>query len=216
MIAKIYQIGRGINPRWTASKDGTCICSVESTVSNSETHIKFEHLSGTRRELYFSAVKGTYGTSLKDRFSYHILKGKDLVGYMRGATKGRWFKGYLYYEINYHGEHYQAYEVGMGRNGLYLCIYKNDSLVAMVSKALIVENDMDSYKLYTDHEEYLEMLIMITVYYDALNYESTYDYSMASRALELKYTRNKELLEKYDPQYIQKISNMESGGTEND
>ena len=160
--------------------------------------------------LYYNPLDTSYGRKLENRLSFHILKEENRVGYIVGRTKGRFLKGYAYSEMEYKGTLYQCYEVGMGSKGLFLCIYLGDSLIATVKKDKNVIDFKDNYMLYLISDEYFLIVSLFTLYYDVLNFGDILERQVHSSTTTIKYTRNKELLEKYDPLFIQRIQSNES------
>ncbi|HHU71352.1 MAG TPA: hypothetical protein GXZ21_04865 [Clostridiales bacterium] len=159
--------------------------------------------------LYYNPSDTSYGRKLENRLSFHILKEENRVGYIVGRTKGRFFKGYAYSEMEYQGIRYQSYEVGMGSKGLYLCIYLDDNLIATVKKDKNVIDFKDNYMLYLISNEYFIIVALFTLYYDVLNFGDILERQVHSSTTTIKYTRNKELLAKYDPSFIQRIQSKE-------
>lgn len=131
-----------------------------------------------------------------------------------GRTKGRFLKGYSYYEMEIQGDKYQCYEVGMGHKGLYLCIYSGNTLVATVKKDKKVINFKDHYTFYLMSDEYFTICSLFTLYYDVINFGDILERRVSSSVVSssvttIKFTKNKELLAKYDPSFIQKIQDKE-------
>ncbi len=127
------------------------------------------------------------------------------TGYLYDCgTKGkRFFDGIYFWKIVYGGVVYEAYEVGFGRKGIYLCIYADKFLIAIVSKKMVSKYFESSYKIYSEKKLSRQVLYIFVAYWDFAKWypESTYE----SHTLN---TWQKELKNKYDPTFIPRIEAM--------
>lgn len=154
----------------------------------------------------FNPADTRWGSSLTDRMSFKLFESEQLVGKLVGKTKKVGFlKSYPYYEFSYKGRLFYGYEVGLGKNGLFLCIYENESLIAIVDKKLRVINYKDAYTAYIDDEKYANVVVAFILYYDTATYGDLMDISLISIKEKYVNTVQKELLGKYDPMFIEKI-----------
>jgi|BioPla2DNA2_1021312.scaffolds.fasta_scaffold16254_2 hypothetical protein len=210
MIIEMNQTKNFKDMEWEFREGGNNLALAQSPFEQGRFQILFNTEVDDLIRLYYNPSDTSYGRKLENRLSFHILKEENRVGYIVGRTKGRFLKGYAYSEMEYKGTLYQCYEVGMGSKGLFLCIYLGDSLIATVKKDKNVIDFKDNYMLYLISDEYFLIVSLFTLYYDVLNFGDILERQVHSSTTTIKYTRNKELLEKYDPLFIQRIQSNES------
>lgn len=164
---------------------------------------------------YFLSVKNVYGEKFTednitfkgeaatimsdgqaDRMIYQCIKrGKHLFDGI-GITEVYWEDGNVY----------SQYQVGFGhKGGIYLCIYRNEELVAeiMLHKKYGVKT---TYTFYTKEDVPIELLVISTIFWDIINWFE-YDAGYAFQFKSGWYTLNtwvKEELEKFDPNFIER------------
>lgn len=164
----------------------------------------------TQYALYYNPSDTTWGTKLKDRLSFKVLRDGCCLGTVVGQTKKLGFlKSYAYYEFTLDNEVYYGYEVGFGRRGLYLCIYHGDQLIAIVDKSVTVVNFQDCFTAYLSDEQYAKLTILFVIYYDVIAYNDPREIALLSVQQRSVNTIQKELIAKYDPDFIAKIKAME-------
>ena len=149
------------------------------------------------------------GGSLKERLSFKLYENGVRIGTFAGATKGLFFKGYTYYELEYQGRACALYAVGLGTKGLYLCLYQGDRLLAEAEKDMVVKDYKDTYTLYLESAADFPILSAALLYYDVVSYGDFMELSVRSVKRTISITRNKELLAKYDPDFIARIRIMD-------
>lgn len=164
----------------------------------------------TQYALYYNPSDTTWGTKLKDRLSFKVLRDGCCLGTVVGQTKKLGFlKSYAYYEFTLDNEVYYGYEVGFGQRGLYLCIYHGDQLIAIVDKSVTVVNFQDCFTAYLSDEQYAKLTILFVIYYDVIAYNDPREIALLSVQQRSVNTIQKELIAKYDPDFIAKIKAME-------
>lgn len=114
-------------------------------------------------------------------------------------TKAFW--GYAYFEMVINDKKYYCYEVGLGKKGLFVCIYYNDEQIALIEKEAVVKDNKDCYKLYTISSEHLSSICLFALYYDHLRFGNYGEIVYKSKEVYYLYTMNKELKSKYDPEF---------------
>lgn len=209
MIVEMKQTENFRDMEWVFREDGNNLALARSPFEQGRFQIFLYTGVDDQISLYYNPLDTSYGRKLENRLSFHILKEENPVGHIVGRTKGRFFKGYAYSEMKYQGSLYKSYEIGMGTNGLFLCIYLGDSLIATVKKDKNVIDCKDNYMLYLISEDYFIIVALMTLYYDVINFGDILERQVYSSTTTIKYTRNKELLAKYDPLFIQRIQSNE-------
>ena len=126
----------------------------------------------------------------------------DICGEVSLKVARRFVRGYKYIQINYNAELINCYEVRMGKEGTFVCLYLGDRQIAMIEKSAAVhDNREDFYKIYIKEDKYAEIVCLYAVYYDYLNSENDNAFITKSRKKDNEYTINKELKSKYNPQF---------------
>lgn len=138
-----------------------------------------------------------------------------IVDYVSKKGQGL-FGRYAYWNFEYKGHAYDLYQVGLGRKGIFLCVYMDNETVAQCqlnNKAINYENE---YIMYAMEGLSTDLLVMIMTLWDVQGWflDKIND---ADGAKELNkkahyhvenYTLTtvpKDLKEKYDPNFIQSI-----------
>ena len=203
MIAALEQTKTNFDLEYRLSVGGRALCTAAAPFRRGEMTVEFTFAGGESHTLYFNPGDRTWGGSMADRLSFKILEDGALAGRIRGASQRTGLlRAYPYYEVEYRGRRYEAYEVGLGARGLYLCLYEGERPVAMAAKALTVTDYQDRYTLYLQREELLALTAMVTVYYDLTCYGDLMELSVHSVKEYRRNTVQKELLDKYDPAFI--------------
>lgn len=209
MILEIKQIGTNRNLSWEAYENGNKFCETLLVRNGGWFSAVSQYADGSRPELYFNPTDTTWGSKMEDRFSYKIRNAGQRIGSIVGQNKKTGFlKGYPYYRIELMGEEYLAYEVGFGKDGLFLCIHKNGETVAIVSKELVTVNFRDNYTAYLLDPQYAQIAVLFTLYYDLTKYADFNEVAVHSRKEVRVKSRDQELIEKYDPSFIEKVKTL--------
>jgi hypothetical protein len=150
-------------------------------------------------------LKKIFNINSKVRKSYFIKNSEDnIVGYILIKRSSYW-NGYLYYEIMFNKELYTAYEVGKGKEGLFLPIYKSEAQSALIEKAVAVCDNKDTYKIYLQEEKDAIPIMLFNVIYDTIRWANAGEYTYKKKMYNYIYTFKKDLLSKYDPRFVENI-----------
>lgn len=213
MILSIIQTKTNFDMQWEIlDKTNEYIATAISPFTQGKYEILLTYKDKRQEEqiLYFNPTDTTWGNKMVERMSFKILKNNEKIGHIVGQVQKTGFlKGYPYYEIVYEGNLYYGYEVGFGKKGLYLCIYKGESLIAIVDKQLKVINYQDVYNIYFEDSMYIPVLLPFILYYDSTAYGDMMEVSLISIKTKQVITRQKELIAKYDPTFIPRIQKMD-------
>lgn len=117
--------------------------------------------------------------------------------------------GYDFYQLSYLNNEYHIYEVGLGANQHYYCFFKNGATVAVINKIDRVINHLDKYICYIMPDEVFIPTCLFCVFLECAAY---YDIDAIGNSdkTEVFLTRQKELIEKYDPSFIQRVKDQEN------
>lgn len=168
-----------------------------------------------------SSIAGMVGTMIKEK-SFDALQDTMLpkiydangnqVGKMEYMTvKGELLQSYAYYKLSLRDIELNCYVVGHGREEIFFVMYdREDRIVATVSKRMTVKHAKSRYTLYVENDEWFEpaaisTIILQQMLYDAME-EDKGGYGTRTHALN---THQKELLDKYDPNFIDSIISRE-------
>ena len=124
---------------------------------------------------------------------YHTQKGSNI------------FNGIYFWTVEYQGNHYELYEVGQGRKGIYYCVWLQEQTVAIISKETHTKHFESSYIMYSEDIMPIELLAALSVFWDLTRYYP----SDSSEEWHTLNTWQKALKEKYDVGFIQHIKSLE-------
>lgn len=122
----------------------------------------------------------------------------ETCGKLTSKFAGKFWSGYRYEEITFYSDVYNCYEVGMGPEGTFVCIYSGDEQVAMIEKPTVVYDNKDIYEIYIKDDRHIEIVCLFATYYDH-SAGGNSDGAIMSKEINYKYTMNKELKSKYNP-----------------
>lgn len=175
------------------------------------------------REVLFSNNKEALyklGFSLKDNLKNGLSLGtnrgitpysiKNIEGVEVGSVELRRTKllfGYQYYEINFESSLYRAYEIGLGKEGIVIPIYKDDMQIALIEKPTKVYDNKDTYTIYIEDGKYAIAVLLFSIYFDSVNFGHYNEVVYKTQSTTYTYTLNKELKSKYNPNFKDKIIN---------
>ena len=114
--------------------------------------------------------------------------------------------GYDYRRITLDGVTLTSYEVGMGSGAYYWCIYRDDrEMVDMIRKSDRTVNYCNTYTLYLEEESMTAAVCLLTLFIDCTQYPDMGEVVGAALQQESVVTVQKELLARYDPEFIPRI-----------
>ena len=117
--------------------------------------------------------------------------------------------GYDYFNFIFNGNKYTVYEVGLGQNQHYICVYSGNETVAIIHKEDKKHNYCDKYVIYALNETLLLDLSILTLYFDCIRYPNHGEFTGESYVDDSFLTTQKELNEKYDPSFIPCVKRMD-------
>ena len=142
------------------------------------------------------------GALRRERTLFFIKKPNgEMCGEISSKVVKKFMAGYRYVQIEFNSELYNCYEVGMGKEGSFECIYIGDQQIAMIEKATVVSDNKDFYKIYIKDDKYIEIVCLFAVYYDHATARNYNEVAIKSKKVSYEYTLNKELKGKYNPQF---------------
>lgn len=215
MIATLKQESTGRNISYSViDNHDQILCEIEAPFSTDSFYANFYYDGQLRQKLYYNPTDTQFGMRLSDRLSFKLFEDKDWVGALIQKTqKAKGFlQSYPYYQIEISDQEYQGYAVGFGKKGLYLCFYQNEECLAVVEKELVTRQYQDIYHLYLLSDQTLPALLPFLVYYDMTQYGDVMEYSLHSYKKTTLNTIQKELIKKYDPDFIQRVIDEERSG----
>lgn len=212
MICKLKQTKTNFNMQWSVLYNDNQICEIKSPFETDCFNAYFHFANSEQYRMYYNPFDKTFGKRMEDRLSFKLFDSSDnLIGKFVSRTHktGKLFSGYAYFELNFKDRQYIGYEVGLGADGIALCLYYNDTMVALIDKNTKVVNFCDEYAMYLSDESLLSIAALYAVYYDMLKFANIGEVKLFSETQTYLITHNKELKEKYDPDFIQQIKSMD-------
>lgn len=207
MIFEIQQTKTNFNMVWIAEQEKKSIATVVCPFEKGRLNITFDYMDKDRYCLFFNPYNTSFRTSLLDRLSFKLIHNEGVVGSIVGKTqkvKG-FLQSYPYRVMNFQNINYYLYEVGFGSNGLYLCIYKENELIAIAEKDLKVVNFRDHYTVYLLNYNNFKVIMPLLIHYDITEHGDMMEVAVRSVKMKKVNTVQKELIAKYDPTFIPKI-----------
>lgn len=209
MVYDIKQTKTNFDLQWIVTdKNNTQLCVGFAPYKGTYFNVLINFVNDISYRMYFNASDKTYGSSFKDRMSFKIFDDKsNMIGKFVGEThrtKGKLFSGYTYYKLNMYDSEYIVYEVGRGAKGIALCIYKDNKLIAVCDKNPNVINFKDCYKLYCTEPQYVVIATLFNIYYDLAKNADLREIKLYSETVTYTINSSKEVLDKYDPEFIKK------------
>lgn len=118
--------------------------------------------------------------------------------------------GYDYFVVDLYDNQYFAYEVGLGEDQHYICIYEKNELVSIIHKNDRIINFKDTYTIYCKDEKLLTMLCIFNLYFDVINYPDHGEIMGEHIESGGFVTINEELNSKFEPTFIEEVKKLES------
>lgn len=125
---------------------------------------------------------------------------RETVGDVYSCCSKVWF-GYEFYAAHFFGREFTAYEIGLGKEGIKIPVYRETRQIAEISKEPVVINNKDVYDLYLSDSQDLVPVMILALYYDLMNFGNNGEVSLGKETVYVT-TKNKELLEKYNPDFV--------------
>lgn len=126
--------------------------------------------------------------------------------YYCGKKGSNFLNGIYFWTFEMSNQIIEAYEVGFGRKGIYLCLWSDNTLIAIISKKLHNKNFESSYQIFAQSADIMALMIIAASFWDITRYFVT----TSSEEWHTLNTWQKELKNKYDPAFIPRIKAMEN------
>ena len=212
MIFSISQVRTNFDMVWIADCKGKCVCVAKAPFEKGAFNIYLEYPDQEDQHLYYNPDDLRFGDSLLEKHSFKLFMKGQLQGKI--MTQNKRMKGFLqsyaYTFLTIGGTTYYLYEVGFGKKGLYLCIYEEEKLIAIVDKELTVRNFQDEYMVYSSSHQYSSVIVPLVLYYDMRSYADLMDVKLSSVKHDRVNTIQKELISEFDPEFIPRIKEMDN------
>lgn len=211
MIFEVQQVKTNFNMVWMAGQAKKSVATAICPFEKGQLNIVIDYFDKDKFSLSYNPNAATIGASLLDRLSFKLIHNEEVVGSIVGKTqkvKG-FLQSYPYRIMSFQDANYYLYEVGFGNDGLYLCIYKEDQLIATAEKDLKVINFQDHYTIYALNEEDLKIIMPLIMHYDITAHGDMMEIAVRSVKKKKVNTIQKELIAKYDSEFIAKVKALE-------
>lgn len=138
-------------------------------------------------------------------FPYNILKDNNIVGEIfHTEFKKNIFSKYEYTKCIYNRKEYNLYSMVLGTKGISV-LYHDDIQLAQIEKDRTVYNDLHNFNIYSVDRESAFISILMSCYkYITIYYEPGIK---IIKSIKKSYSKtfNKDLLERYNPDWIKKL-----------
>ena len=210
MILEFNQIDRQPNPLFEGKIKGQIVVTGKGTTHFNDGFIDY---NGSRYEISSKLHREKFADKTATQVS-DILKDGKRVGFIYPdlvAMKKVLFLsfGYDYFNFIFNGNKYTVYEVGLGQNQHYICVYSGNETVAIIHKEDKKHNYCYKYVVYALNETLLLDLSILTLYFDCIRYPNHGEFTGESYVDDSFLTTQKELNEKYDPSFIPCVKRMD-------
>ena len=206
MIVEFYQIGRQPNPIFEGLIKGDIVITGKGRKQDSRAVIS---VSGKTFELSDTLHRELVNNEKKTQVTDILFDGNK-VGYIYpdivAQKKFLCFSwGYDFLKMRLNDKEYQIYEVGLGPDQHYICIYENGITISIIHKKDMKINYRDNYTFYIEHDKDLIAVCVIALYFDCMRYPDHGEIAGGIIDNNSFITLQKELNDKYDPAFIPRI-----------
>lgn len=171
-------------------KLGSMEAIVDGTFHNKNFSLKF-------------ANKILTGSSKKFR-PYNIIENENITGEIfQTVFRKNLFSKYEYIKCNYNEEEFKFYSIGFGDKQV-CAIYKNDIQISQIEFSNVIYNELYDYAIYIKDDDNTFISILLTYY---LYVMGKFKPGVKVNKSVVKYYQkdsNKDLISKYDPDWISK------------
>lgn len=210
MILEFNQIGRQPNPLFEGKIGEKIVISGKGSTQSNEGYVLY---NGQRIDIkstpHREKINGKTATQVTD----FVCSG-ERIGYVYPdlvEKKKILFIsfGYDYFVFHFEGQDYTVYEVGLGANQHFICVYCDNATVAIIQKEDIKINFCDKYTIYALDTSVLVPMSVLTLYFDCIRYPDHGEIMDETRSDDSFLTTQKELNEKYDPTFISRVKRLD-------
>ncbi|MCM3628341.1 hypothetical protein M3194_13290 [Paenibacillus glycanilyticus] len=119
-------------------------------------------------------------------------------GEIYNRKEGFFIFGYM---MSHLSTNFEGYEVGKGRKGHFFCIYEGEQQVALIEKDRKVINSKDTYTLFVQEPELIDIVKIFAIHWDCTSYGNRTGGNLYSKEVSFACTINKFVNSKYDPTF---------------
>ena len=126
------------------------------------------------------------------------------AGSVRGKIYRRWirkFNSYYMTGMELDGVHLDMYEVGLGKKGIKLPVFRDGVQIALIEKDSVTRDNCDSYTILFSTLPQLLAAFFLALYYDLAVFSNAREVSVKSKKTYYFLTTNREVKSKYDPDW---------------
>lgn len=226
MIINFNQIKSNLTFEYEATTDNNKIAQVKqglfywgykivNTFNDNTSYVVF---SNTKRsfKIFFASLR-EYFAKERLMYKYYIKNQTDeeIGSIIDLRRKTGFLKAYRYYKMVVNNDSLNFYHIGLGKKGTYICIYKNDKQIGLIDKPIEVKDNLDTYIIYLENDKYVKEVITFLSHFDMRFYGNKGEYAYKKKEYRYIYTFNKELLSKFNEEFVNKIVNKEKKKNDN-
>ncbi len=160
--------------------------------------------------IYNQNLSLKYSTDKTDKIikkfrPYSILQDNNIIGEMfQTEFRKNIFSKYDFNRCIYNNKEYNLYSIGLGKKSASV-LYSDNTQLAQIEKEGIVYNDLHNYNIYSIDKESASISVLMSIY---MYISTCYKPGIKVKESVVKNyskTTNKELLNKYNPEWIKSI-----------
>lgn len=133
---------------------------------------------------------------------FECHSGEKGVIYYCGKKGSNFLNGIYFWVFKIDNQEYTAYEVGFGRKGIYLCIWHENQILAIVSKDVHTKRFESNYTIYAEDYFPVDLASVCSLFWDLSRYYPT----SSSEEFHTLNTWQKELKNKYDSDFLNRMN----------
>jgi len=220
MIIECVNSGQTGNPFLVLNKtvngvsSPLCVLNDRTNVEYTEELMVFQY--GDKNEKLYFSLNSPRRKDLRDKLSltqrlgtFFILgKNDEYIGRIYREVykpKGHKLLSYHLIKFEYGDKIYDVFEVGFGnKDGQYLCVYRENSLVAVAQKNFPKDYGQSVYTIYSS-DDTADELGYLSAYWHFSDLHSATDFSGSDISRSTMLTPFKEIMEKYDDSFISRV-----------
>ena len=203
--ASLIQTKSSISAEFEVIQEGNSIFKARIPFNYSGYHADIFHHGIMKYSIRWDIEKNIAGFvksgSNKETAIYDVCDvNGNVIGHL-SRKRNKFWGGFFYFVLDFNGRAYQMYEVGLGKQGIKLPVYCQDSQISLVEKDVTVYNNRDIYEISYSEENSLVVSILLTLYYDNLRFGNHGEVVSNSKKSYYYLSTNKELKQLYNPNW---------------
>lgn len=195
LYSACFEINRGQNQIGGFFVQGS-LASVDAKISGNFCGINFDMQRGSSKDI-------------DDRKPYrpYFISNNGIINGVVYETEhnGGWLKKYEFGRMQLKGMTFDLFTVSFGKDGTKSLLYCGNRQIAQINSESVVYNDLHNYRIYAVDDYAAEKAVLFIAYLYVLGLFEPGKKVISSVTKYYSKTTNKELLSKYNPDFINSI-----------